>query len=633
MKIPSNEAFISLANDLCTERFSPGIDNISAKSNLTYFLINIHEIVQSLQDGTYRPKPALSFAILKKNGKPRELCRFCAQDTVIQRALAVQLAEELKDSFSAYSYAYRKGLGVHSAIEQFLIYSQKYNYVAKIDPISCYDNIDRNLLAKKVNALLGKDAATRLLLQYAQTDIADEKGIHKREKGILQGSPLSPILCNIYFDSLDKYLEKEQIPFCRYADDVVVFSDDADGAQKNANSVVAYLSEKLMLAVNPDKFTVTDVENFNYLGYGFIKDSHGLFHAIEQPASSTPKATDYWVRSKTAKSNKTINILSDGVLSRKDLTVIFANDEESDKIPVEAVEQINVYSSVVFSPGIMEMAFKHGITISIFDKYGYLLGRFLPEKPFKNVNISLNQLEIYKNKTKLRADYARDFLISQIHNVRLNLRYQRKQYQSLLCSDAIEAIDKIEADVKKMCKPEEMLLAEAEMRRIYYGCFSEFIKNQEFSFTKRTKRPPKDRVNAIISFANTFLYHFISCEICKTPLDIRIAFLHSTTSRPESLNLDIADVFKPLIVDRTVFLLINKRMLKPEHFVTEKTGAVLLTNTGKKVVINALYDKLEQTVPVKNEHKKYYQIIKDEIQTLCADVKGLKKHKSFRQIR
>ena len=101
------------------------------------------------------------------------------------------------------------------------------------------------------------------------------------------------------------------------------------------------------------------------------------------------------------------------------------------------------------------------------------------------------------------------------------------------------------------------MLVEARARELYYRMINEIISNEDFHFTIRTKRPPKDPINALISFENVYLYNRIATEINKTSLDIRIGFVHFTTNRSQSLNLDLADIFKPIIVDRVIFSLIN----------------------------------------------------------------------------
>lgn len=137
----------------------------------------------------------------------------------------------------------------------------------------------------------------------------------------------------------------------------------------------------------------------------------------------------------------------------------------------------------------------------------------------------------------------------------------------------------------------------------------------------------------MLSFGNTFLYNYLAVEINKTPLDIRIAFLHATTSRAESLNLDLADIFKPLIVDRTIIALVNNRRIGRDHFYGEPNGGVYLTSEGKKLFIAAITEKLESEIPVKDGHKTYAEVIRDEVRALFVDIKALKKHRSFRQVR
>ena len=104
------------------------------------------------------------------------------------------------------------------------------------------------------------------------------------------------------------------------------------------------------------------------------------------------------------------------------------------------------------------------------------------------------------------------------------------------------------------------LLLEARVREIYYGCYDAFLLSDAFQYQKRSRRPPQNAFNAMLSFGNTVLYNLIATEINKSALDIRIGFLHATNRRLQSLNLDIAELFKPLVVDRTI---ITEKYLQP----------------------------------------------------------------------
>ena len=631
--IPDRQLLIFYAQDLCGGKFTPGIDNISAAENLNYFLLNGETVAAELADGSYRPKPALSFAVLKKSGKPRELSRFCAADTVIQRALAEIAEKQLEEVFSPYSFAYRKGKGTHTAVAQYCAYAAEYKYAVKIDPVACYDSINRSVLLKAMKKMTDNEAFLRLIKKYITVEVADEKGIHSTKTGILQGSPLSPVLCNVYFHELDCLLEEKKIPFCRYADDIVLFARSESGAARIANEVIRYLQEQLRLRLNVDKFAIARAEEAAYLGFRFERDETGRLVAREKHSDKRVAYTGDWDRTRKLRSSHDINLLSDGILTRREAAIAFETETGIAKLPLGAVEHLNVYGSVVFSPQVLQTLAARDISVSIFDKYGGLVGDFQPNRSFRHIATPLEQLEIYSHRRGMRAEYARDFLLSQLHNIRLNLSYQHKQYHSNRCTEVIAFIDEKRKELRKEKDIGKMLMAEAQVRQQYYSCFNEIIRAEDFHFDKRTRRPPRDEINALLSFSYTFLYNYIATEINKTSLDIRIAFLHAANSRQESLNLDIADVFKPLVADRTVFTLVNKRIIRKEHFETGPDGAVFLTAQGKRILLGALYDKLDARITVKEQSLCYAEIIQNEIRTLCADVRHQKKHRSFRQVR
>ncbi len=630
---PNSRDLISFANDLCGRKFHPGIDNVSAQSNLNDMLLNSRVIIDMIEKEEYHPMPALLFAIVNKHGKERELARFTARDTVVQQAVAQRLSDGLIPVFSEFSFAYIPGRGVHMAVAMYSKYAEKYQFATIIDPRSCFDSIDREILYKKLDGLVDNTALLSLIKAFAESDVADEKGVHSRNKGIIQGSPLSPILCNLYFNDLDHFLEEKGIPFCRYGDDIVVFARSLSNAAEYAEFVASHLVNELNLDINAEKLRVGRSCEMSYLGHVFTNDSSGRVLSSAETDNVPKCIRERWVLEKAGSIGKRRSILSDGILTRRDFSLVFEGEAETMSIPAGNTDQINVYSSATFAPQSIKAAFDNGISISIFDRYGELLGKFIPESCYRNIKVPINQLEIYRRTRGLRAEYARDFLLSQLHNIRLNVRYQVKQYSNPVCDEALDRIKSMEREIKKCNEIENLLLYEARMRELYYCCFGEFIRNKDFSFKRRTRRPPQDEINSLLSFGNTFLYNYLAVEINKTPLDVRIAFLHATTSRAESLNLDLADVFKPLVVDRTILALVNNRRIGRNHFYHETNGGVYLTSEGKKLFITALMDKLSSDIPVGDEHKSYAEVIRDEVRALCADIKALKKHRSFRQIR
>ena len=245
--------------------------------------------------------------------------------------------------------------------------------------------------------------------------------------------------------------------------------------------------------------------------------------------------------------------------------------------------------------------------------------------------VTLEQLEEYFN-SENRIHLAAQFVLASIPNLRLVIRYYNKMYPETLYDSMLRKIDRVAKKIINTRDYDELLLLEAQARQFYYRCFDSFIRVEGFVFEKRSRRPPLNEVNAMLSFGNTLLYSLLANEINKTPLDVRIGFLHATNRREQSLNLDLAEIFKPLLVDRVVFSLINRRAIKPDDFYYDGKG-IYLNAKGKQLFLNAFYEKLDTGVTVKGKSVKYKSIIKEEIQKLVRHFRQGERYKPFKQIR
>ena len=236
---------------------------------------------------------------------------------------------------------------------------------------------------------------------------------------------------------------------------------------------------------------------------------------------------------------------------------------------------------------------------------------------------------------KKRLYPASWFVLSSVHNLRLNIRYYRKNHPNPLFTESLNAIDALEKQIKKCADYQNLLMLEARVRNAYYHCFDAFIRRDGFVYEKRSRRPPKNEVNALLSFGYTILYNLIATEIYKSALDIRVGFLHATNKRAESLNLDIAELFKPLIIDRVVFTAINRNMIDNEkHFEHLENGTVYLNSEGKNIYLRAIQDKLETSVTVGKHSEVYSEIIKNEVKKLVLYFrKENVKYNPFKQVR
>jgi len=171
---------------------------------------------------------------------------------------------------------------------------------------------------------------------------------------------------------------------------------------------------------------------------------------------------------------------------------------------------------------------------------------------------------------------------------------------------------------------------EGNIREIYYNAFDYIVDDENFSMDERTKRPPKNRMNALISFGNSLLYTTILSEIYKTHLDPRIGFLHATNFRRFTLNLDVSEIFKPILVDRVIFHILNKGMIKPTDF-DQKLGGLYLKESGRKVFIEKFEERLSTTI----KHRKigkdvsYRRLIRLELYKIEKHLMGEDKYEPF----
>ncbi len=344
---------------------------------------------------------------------------------------------------------------------------------------------------------------------------------------------------------------------------------------------------------------------------------------------------DIWRSGEIADPHRRVDILSDGILRQRDYDLLFETEIGETDIPPAATEVINIHSNVVFDDGFLRYAMKNGIQINIFDEQYNKIGTFLPDRPLKSPSLLHKQLLVYYD-TEHRLRLAKEFVLAYLHNVCLNVRYHNKETPLAEYQEVLSTLEKLKKKIREHCNSyETLLMLEAQAHREYYSCFDLMLHEAGFVFDRRSKRPPKNEVNALLSFGNTVLYNLLATEIGKTSLDVQVGFLHATNQRRESLNLDIAESFKPLIVDRVIFRLINMRILKPEHFRHFEDGAVYLNAEGKRIFLRAFYDKLETVVSVGVQKKRmsYNTIITEEIRSLARHIRQEDKYSAFRQVR
>lgn len=294
---------------------------------------------------------------------------------------------------------------------------------------------------------------------------------------------------------------------------------------------------------------------------------------------------------------KPVYIFNSGVLKRKDNTIYFEKEEEKKIIPINSVSEIHIFGEVDLNKRVLDFLTQNKIPLFFYNYYGYYIGSYYPREYLNSGLIILKQAKFYLEKEE-RLFLAKNFLKGAIGNILQNLNYYKKSKEEFL-KEIIEKIRKLSLEIDNREDITSLMALEGEARKVYYESFNIILNSGDFFFDKRTKRPPSNPLNALISFGNSLMYTTVLGQIYRTHLDPRIGYLHEPNQRSFSLNLDIAEVFKPVIVDRIIFSLINKGQIKLNHF-DENIEYSYLNEKGRRIFIKAFEEKLLTTIKYKN---------------------------------
>ncbi len=325
---------------------------------------------------------------------------------------------------------------------------------------------------------------------------------------------------------------------------------------------------------------------------------------------------------------ETVYISSSGEFVKKDNSLLFITTKGEKKfIPVENVKEIFIFGEVDFNKRILDFLSQKEIVVSYFNYYGYYMGSFYPRQHNNSGHVLLKQALAYEN-NETRIEIAKQFVIGAAKNSLKIMKYYNRREKDL--NNQINTVEELLTKIDEQININQLMAVEGQIKKTYYDCFSEIINNEEFSFVRRTKRPPKDYINSLISFSNTIIYNYVLSEIYKTHLDPRIGYLHSTNSRGFTLNLDIAEIFKPVIGDRTIFNVLNKNIITEDSFESDLNG-ILLKPEAKRKFLEQAEERVKQIIKHSTLETmvSYRRLIRMEIYKLEKHILGEKKYKPF----
>jgi CRISPR-associated protein Cas1 len=334
---------------------------------------------------------------------------------------------------------------------------------------------------------------------------------------------------------------------------------------------------------------------------------------------------------------KTYYLFNPGYLQRKDNTLKFTpieEDENGEKekegtpryIPVEGISDFFVFGSLHANSALYNFLGQNDIAVHFFDYYENYTGSFMPKDFLLSGRMLLAQTSHYQNKNK-RLIIAHKLVEGATYNMLKNLQYYNRRGKDM--ETLMGLIGKYADNIPQTTTIDALMGIEGNIRQSYYEAFNLIIN--DFEMGNRTKQPPQNEVNALISFGNMICYTSCLRAIQQTQLNPTISYLHTPGERRYSLALDIAEIFKPIIVDRVIFKVLNKKEIQEKHFDCRLNKCVI-NESGKKIFVKEIDERLSETIQHRSLKRKvsYKYLLRLECYKLAKHLLDMEEYKPFK---
>ncbi len=282
-------------------------------------------------------------------------------------------------------------------------------------------------------------------------------------------------------------------------------------------------------------------------------------------------------------------ITSMGELTRKDNSLCFRKDGRNIYIPIENTKEIYCLNEVSINTKLLDFLSKNHVVVHFFNYHEGYSGTFYPKDQYFSGKLLIKQVEAFQvHRLEIAKSIVKGIGVNIYELLYHYYKHGKKEVKGTvdwIRKEFYNRVDRIE-DIKSL------MTLEGEAWSRFYRDFQYFLP-EDFIMNKRVRRPPDNPMNAMVSFGNMMLYGKTISALYQTHLDQRISFLHEPSEGRFSLSLDISEVFKPVLVYRTIFDLVNNRKIQVTKHFEKKLNYCLLNEEGRMVFITAFEERME----------------------------------------
>lgn len=539
---------------------------------------HISELARTLADGTFEPHPVFRVEIAKPGGGVRRLAVPVLTDRIVERALLSELDAVVDPLLLPWSFAYRHGLGVRDAVACLTeARDEGAAWVARCDIDDCFDHIPRWEVVRRLREAVNDVTAVDLVRRFMDRPVIGERTAHSdRGLGLHQGSPLSPLLSNLYLDSFDRAMLALGYRPIRYADDIAIAVTDRGSAERALADAASELSE-LRLDLDPVKSQVFSFD----AGVPFLGSTVTALTSPGALAMSHPAETVIYVDRPGSL-----------VRSRGDRMIVEHLSEAIFRLNFKRVRQVVLVGRIGMTTPFIHRALRDGIDVILLDDHGGPGGR-LTSLAHSDPTARRSQYRAADDEPVAR-DLARVFVDGKIANMRVALLRAGRRVPDPVVTSAAETLAITRLLLADATSYDELLGHEGMATREYFRAWRTVI-GETWGFTARQRRPPPDPVNAMLSFGYTMLVQEAIATLESAGLDAAVGFLHRARWGRPSLALDLMEEFRSVVVDAVVLRCLSTGIIRFEEFdTTPGTGCRM--NARARQAFLAAYERRMLTI-------------------------------------
>lgn len=546
--------------------------------------MRLEALATALREGRYRPGPYRHVLIPKKHGGERPLDIPCIGDRVVQAAVAMLLTPTIDPLFEAESFAYRPGKSVGDAVAAVVRARRAgYRWTAEGDISHCFEEIPHAPLLETLFAACGDAALVDLVGLWLESFAPS--GI-----GIPQGSPISPLLCNLHLDAVDEAISSHGVKLVRFADDFVLMTK-SEGEAAAALEKMAGLLRACGLSMNPDKVHIRAFDqSLRFLGHVFTRGMawkevtvddepafpdappEDMLALYEAPRPEAVEADLGMVRHSRL---SVLYIVESGcrLTIRNDAFVVEAKTADEERasqgrlmVHANRLDRIEIgpHSSADWEA--LSLAAAHGVPVAMTDGWGQTLGWWNGTDDMRAERI-LAQARYLADSARVDG-LATAIVRGRVRNQRAMLRRLNRDRKDPDIAAAAVSIDRVLRILKASdSMPNNVVRGHEGTAATHYWPALRAVFDPAFGYAGyRKRRPPPDPINACLGYLYALLERDMRVAIERAGLHPGMGSLHVARAGNDALIYDLMEAFRAPVSESILTTMAGRRQIRPEHF-------------------------------------------------------------------